>query len=87
MDTFEQEVERVVEAAANRDALFATLEDEHAAYVTAIDEEIAALAAQIEALRGKRRWADRVKVKRANVLRGQFAEGTGGVQNYDDEPF
>lgn len=82
---FEADVDRVVEAAANRDAEINQVNAEFTAYNAKLAAREVELRAELTALGHRRATADRVRLQRITEARGAFTDGTG--LSTDEPPF
>jgi len=84
----EAEVNRVVEAAANRDHDIAAVDQQTREFIEGNAERIAELHAEISTLNGRNNWARVVGDARKREIQGRWSEAIGPTVNLmDREPF
>lgn len=84
----EAEVDRVIEAAANRDHDVAVIDQQVQEFIDGNAERIAELHAEISRLTGRSNWARVVGDARKREVQGRWSETVGPAVNLmDREPF
>lgn len=82
---FEAQVDRVVEAAANRDAETDEIDRRYYAYLAKIGERKAELSAELSQLAQRENTAARVRNQQRVAAANRFTEATEGLS--DEPPF
>lgn len=79
---FLDEIDAVVEAAANRDARLAEIDEQYLAVSEQLNDKIAGLNREINAVRHRLNVAGQVRDRKQRAVAAEFGEAT-----YDPEPF